>query len=511
MYKIFFLFLFLLISSYLLKSQNWPQVYGDNIQAHVRGLVEDYDKGLLIAGYIDGSIPSQWGWMIKTDANGNVLWDKKFGSIGSQTFFNQIKKNADNETYIVGSTSNYNEEYDNDPLILKLDPCGEIIWCTVLKSPDDNYCMQMIELNNDHVIGLLKYFDGDLENIRISLVELDENGIPLWIKHMAQEDSTINNEEGWFLNLTSDSTYLISGRCFCNGMRAFYINTDIEGNQIWDIQWEGGSLSTSRETIEFTNDVFYSAGAYADYGPIIPAIYKYNIDGEMIYHKSLLGDTIKGSDTWPLCKINDSLLAIGLEWSEIGSGVDEGISEIFIIDTLGNIKKRRYLVDESKPPRRIIKTFDNKIVTIAGYYMSPNWDIYMWKLNQDLENDTVYSLHLTYDSLCPYQIVSDTVDFNCHLYVNIKEIPLKEEYENIMKLYPNPTDNLLQIELIDKINLSDGIFMIYDILGKEYLKQKIPLGNNHLRINTSHFKSGLYFCLLFDKYGFKDKQKLIIR
>ncbi|MBU2650155.1 MAG: T9SS type A sorting domain-containing protein [Bacteroidetes bacterium] len=509
--KKYLFFLFVLLFLHLKSSgQNWPQIYGDDLKAQVRSMVEDYDHGYLIAGQIDRTVPSQWGWLIKTDINGNILWDKKFGSLGYQTYFNQIQKNEENETFIVGSTSKYESSYDDDPLIMKLDACGEIIWCTVLRSEGNNCLMKIIQLGNNHIIGLLKYFGGDIANIRISLVEFDENGNPLWIKHMAQEDTTIFNEEGWFLNLTSDSTYLISGRCFSNGMQAFYINADKKGDQIWDIKWQGGALSSSRQTVEFKKGIFYSAGAYADNGPITPSIFKYSINGGMIYQKYILGDTIRGGDTWPLCMYNDTSLVIGLEWSEFGTGVDDGNSEVFLIDTLGNIIKRRFLIAEGQPPENTIKTFDDKILVIGNYYTSPNWDIYLWKLNQQLENDSVYNQIITYDSLCPYTIISDTTDLNCNLYVDIIDIPLKEDYDKVMKLFPNPVGNQLNVEFAENLITENSTWIAYDIFGRKQMEMRLDKDQRTLEVNTSLLKSGIYISVLLDRGYVISKEKFIV-
>jgi hypothetical protein len=492
--------------------QSWPQIYGDNLKAHVRSVIEDYDHGYLIAGYIDGTVPAQWGWLIKTDINGNLLWEKKFGSLDYQTSLIQITKTNNGSTLAVGTISKYDQNSNHDPLFMEIDACGEINWCSVLLSPADNYGVGLIEIDNGNIIGLLKYFGGDLENIRISLVELDENGIPLWIKHMAQEDSTIYNEEGWFLNLTTDSTYLISGRCFSDGMQAFYINADDSGDQIWDIKWQGGALSSSRQTVEFSEGIFYSAGAFADYGwPITPSIFRFNIDGEMIYQKYIFGDTIKGGDTESLCKYNDSLLLIGLEWSEIGSGVDDGFSEVLLIDTLGNIKKRRFLIEEGQCPKSIIKTFDGKIMVSGNYYISPNWDIYLWKLNQDLENDTMYNQVYTYDSLCPYQIISDTTDLNCNLYVSIEDIPLKEKYDKVMKLYPNPAENKLSVQFSERLIMDTGLWIVYDIFGRKQLELKVEKNQKELDVNTTPLKNGIYICVLYDHGNLLARKKFVIK
>ena len=49
----------------------------------------------------------------------------------------------------------------------------------------------------------------------------------------------------------------------------------------------------------------------------------------------------------------------------------------------------------------IIVTSDNKIIVCGNYVVDGNWDIYLWKMNSNLEDDTLYTQPITYDSLCP--------------------------------------------------------------------------------------------------------------
>jgi hypothetical protein len=61
-------------------AQIWPKIYGDNLRAYGNDIIESYDKGYTICGSIlkDAS-HFKYGWLIKTDINGNELWNKKFG------------------------------------------------------------------------------------------------------------------------------------------------------------------------------------------------------------------------------------------------------------------------------------------------------------------------------------------------------------------------------------------------------------------------------------------------
>lgn len=504
------LFCFLFFSGH---AQTWPKIFGSSKQAHVRSIVEDYDKAIIIGGHLDrGGLSSQWVWLIKTDLNGDILWEKKLGDYYAyRTYLSRIINTADSGKIIAAATSKYSTDWKLDPAFIKLNVCGEIEWCQVLQSPGNNYGIDVIELENGGYVGLLKYYGGDITTVRISLVRMNENGQPLWIEHLAQEDPGINNEEGRFLLHTTDGKYLVAGDCSYGGLKAFWIKTDTMGKQIWDLKWSGHTLTASSQTIEAPGGGrFYATGAAAGGGhPISPALFKFDSEGNPIYQAYLLGDTIDGGEAWPLCQFNDTLLLHGVDWSPTGSGVDEGITEVLMTDTLGNLVNRRFLQESTLSPECIIKTHDDKIVVTSNYYDGSNWDIYMWKFNSKLENDSMYTQSYVYDNLCPYTIVSDTIDLNCSLHVSIDEIPTKEEYFKAMKVYPNPANDKVGFDF--RHLKGNCILHIVDMFGREMVS--VPVGENqeHIELDVSKYARGIYIAILKNEKKIFANEKFVCR
>ena len=222
---VYILLLFIVITSNITTGQEWPKIYGDNIHAIVEDLCEDYDKGYLIGGSIlKDAATFKYGWGIKTDINGTILWDKKFGNGLYQNYFIDFDKTIDGGMVLSGATSE--QDVEIDPLFIKLNSCGEIEWCRSFLSEGYNCARGIISLPDGGFIGMMNYYGGDPSNLRISLVKMDAAGEPLWIKHLAQEDSTIHNEEGYYLDLMTDGNYLVTGRCFCGGLKPFWIKID---------------------------------------------------------------------------------------------------------------------------------------------------------------------------------------------------------------------------------------------------------------------------------------------
>ncbi len=55
----------------MLWSQTWPKYYGQSNRIdRSKDIIETYDKGYLILGGYQA-----FSWLIKTDINGNILWE----------------------------------------------------------------------------------------------------------------------------------------------------------------------------------------------------------------------------------------------------------------------------------------------------------------------------------------------------------------------------------------------------------------------------------------------------
>jgi hypothetical protein len=507
--KIIFTLYILELTTIKCLSQDWPKVFGDDIRAYGEELLEQYDQGYHICGSIlrDAS-HFKYGWLIKTDINGNVLWDKKFGEGNRENFFLDFDQTSDQGLIISGATAQYDIEID--PLFIKLDLCGDIEWCKIFLSEGFNTSTGIIPLPTGEYLGMLQYYGGDYQNIRISLVKMDSNGEPMWIQNLAQEDSIIVNEEGYNLYLTNDSNYLVTGTCFCPSKKPFFIKTDTAGMQLWDIRWPTGYEGFANRSVFADNGTIYTATglSFPDL-PRIPYLLKFNENGDVIDQYPVMGDTIERGGAKSLLLFDDTTMYVGLTWTD-DPFYYEGHTDILKTDTLGNMLTQRRLIDDEFPPTSIIKSFDSKIVTIGTFFVDGNTDIYMWKMNENLEDDTLYTHPMTYDSLCPYEIQSDTILLDCGLIVNINEIPSKEEYESTIKISPNPARDWVMLTLPDVASPGEIELAVYNTFGQEVMKKNFMAAHRMIALNVSNVTSGLYLAVTKDLKNRFFKGKFVI-
>jgi hypothetical protein len=494
-----------------LQAQNWPIIYGDNFDALIKDIHETYDRGFYLTAFTYTSQGvNKFGWIIKTDINGNILWDRKFGYGNDRNWFSDSYLTLDKGLIISGGTTKYSSG-NLDPNFIKLNVCGEIEWCKVFQSPDQNYATGVLQLADGSYIGMLEYYGEGETYARISLVKMDQSGEPLWIHRLAQEDSLIDNESGLWLYLTTNNNYLVSGYAYHPGSYPFWILTDTSGVQIWDL-FGDNFFGEAHQVIEKDTGIFYSTSyAIGDNGIQSPVLFKFNKFGDLIGEYNLMRDTIVMGSSTPIASIDDSSLIIGVGWKKVYYPLDDGYTEVFITDTMGNLKNRRQFFDHKyNSLQSIIVSSDHKILAAGNFVLDGNFDIYLWKMNDDLEDDTLYTQPITYDSLCPYEIQSDTVDLNCGVFVNIEEIPTKEEYESTVKISPNPARNWISLTLPDNVSQGNMDLAIYNIFGQEVLNWKGNSATRIISLDISSLSSGLYFVNGCDKRNHYLKGKFVV-
>jgi hypothetical protein len=120
------------VNVYLLKTypngtMQWLRTYGtSDMTEEGHGVQQTSDGGYSITGLSDCNYYTDWGkiWLIKTDANGFITWDKKFegtSRVGAETYGNSVQQTADSGFIIAGLL-------DNQGCLLKTDSNGNEMW-----------------------------------------------------------------------------------------------------------------------------------------------------------------------------------------------------------------------------------------------------------------------------------------------------------------------------------------------------------------------------------------------
>ncbi len=470
-------------------------------------------------------------WLIKTDINGQVLWEKTFGAPDSYISFYYLDINQSGEIFLSGASSN--NDTSTDPFVIKLNACGEKEWCLDFSTPDHfDYAYTIVALEDGGCAVLLRYTGIiSYQTDRICLAKIDTDGNIMWKKCYNSSDTNILNEDSESLFLTPDNGFLISGNCdYLDSttnlfwIKPYLIKTDSLGNLEWervihanDSNHIGGTANYS--TISPSGQFYYTSISHYYYNPEIdkPALGKLDLNGNVIGTY----DIIQGFPNGGMSSaqfINDSTLAADCGW---GNGMEDFGHYLALLDTLGNIIDT-ILISQDIYSGVLHICHDNKLVDMYNIYQNDQFDVYLRKFNYDLEDDTLYTRPFTYDSLCPYQIVSDTiVQDNCELIVGIEEETGRpgdkgkggkgeEEKRGELEVWPNPAKTIVDCRLPNVDFRSDCSLVIYDIFGRKMKEISVPSGQVELQIDVSNFENGIYFIKFFSEHYQVSASKFLI-
>ncbi|MCG7856713.1 gliding motility-associated C-terminal domain-containing protein [Flavihumibacter sediminis] len=251
----------------------WEKEYGGSGNEFLSDLDYCSDGGFLLTGHStssDGDLTKNNGvediWVVKTDANGNIVWQKSFG--GSRTDQGVSAAIAPGGGYyVLGAAESTDIDFglnngQSDFLLLHLSETGELLWkktyggsfhdipWAVCAAPDGGAVM----------VGNTPSTDGDItgnvsgnKGVDIWVVKVDGSGKLVWQKSFGGT----RDELAFGMETTRDGGYLICGRIESGGSEPLCTNGD---RDIWVIRINGSGEMLWQKALggeghDFGNDI----------------------------------------------------------------------------------------------------------------------------------------------------------------------------------------------------------------------------------------------------------------
>jgi len=221
----------------------WAKTYGGTSDEGAYSVQQTSDGGYIVAGYTE-SFGAGYAdaFLIKTDANGNVIWAKTYGGTGYDKA-SSVQQTSDGGYIVAGYTESFSAGYI-DVFLVKTDANGNIMWAKTygVTDIDGAFSVQQTSDGGYIVAGITHSFDVDSADI--FLIKTDANGNVQWAKTYGGTD----DDWAYSVQQTSDGGYIVAG---WTGSWPYYdiflIKTDANGNI--------GSCSIVRNVIPTVNTV----------------------------------------------------------------------------------------------------------------------------------------------------------------------------------------------------------------------------------------------------------------
>jgi len=213
----------------------WEKKYNCSIEDETTSTANSLfvtDTGYIIGGSVEsGDIDY---CLTKTDFDGNLLWSKSYGGNGIDNLSSIIQTNDNN--YLLGGSSTSNDENvannygGQDIWIVKTNTEGEILWEKNYGGSSNDELKSILKLNDGNFILAGNTFssDFDVSNHNGSsdfwLVKISPNGDILWEKAYGSED----NETLEDIKQTPDNGFIMVGS-INDCELIYYIKTDANG------------------------------------------------------------------------------------------------------------------------------------------------------------------------------------------------------------------------------------------------------------------------------------------
>jgi hypothetical protein len=482
----------LVFQSYFSFSQIWPKYYGEpNRYDLSEAIIESYDHGTIISGYYFND-DGVWSWLIKTDINGNILWEKIIEIEEGDNYLNSVCPTMDGGILACGAI--YTPAGFSDPFVIKLNACGEKEWCTIFASSTQTnpWAQDIQELSSGDIIVLVnQYGENNVEDLDI--FKLNSIGLVLWKKTLCS--GVIHPEAalplGNKLFITSDNYYLVSGYVYWadpwnpggpKPIRPMFVMADSNGIEQWVLPFglNDTIIGTAKMTIEpKINGEFIATGSDWRNNKVKPLFMKFDHFGnEMDYHiedpKNFCVEIFEGAFT----RIENQAEKFFLSGvSELEPGDIFGLFEASIdtgVFSLPLVIYNSVLFTDQKDPNDLIMTKNNKLMSSSAFKESGNSDIVLSKLNLNLEYDTLDPGTYTYDSLCttPGLPQSGFIFLDdCDIITGV-DIPSPEEYYASLQVipitaFPNPAKDKVTFGLENTEHHKTITLKCFNLLGKQ--------------------------------------------
>jgi PKD repeat protein len=242
---------------------DWFQTYGDTGPDQANCVKQTIDGGYIITGskYIFDELDSDL-WLIKTDENGNIEWEHTYGGTDYDSGRSVIQTLDENYLVAGSTTDNF---YTDGPLgwVLKTDAQGNEIWNNIFGTYFTSEVFESIEetLDGGYILaGSKPYYTYSPHEAW--LVKIDEEGNQEWEEYFGDE----GYDSFKSVIQTTDGGYIMSGSLdtapFGEGhYKAWLVKTDSYGNFEWEQTYgDSDEYNAGRSAMQTLDEGYFLAG-----------------------------------------------------------------------------------------------------------------------------------------------------------------------------------------------------------------------------------------------------------
>lgn len=272
----------------------WDEVLGGNKNDYPVKIIATMDGGYMILGNSfsdssgDKSDPNRGEninniWVIKTDAQGQKVWDKTYGTATSEDAASIVEL-SDGSFIITSDSWEGIAEFERtepsigrqDVWLLRINEIGDVLWDKTFGGRSRDDINDLLRSNDGGVIliGTTTSFDDGIftaeqegAGFAVWMVKMDLNGEVIWDRRY----DGLSLDIGYKVVQTNNDGYLIIAETYSgiggtktspefSSQDVWIIRTDSEGNMLWDKTFGGHSFDDVMDVVALPNGHFLVGG-----------------------------------------------------------------------------------------------------------------------------------------------------------------------------------------------------------------------------------------------------------
>jgi K+/H+ antiporter YhaU regulatory subunit KhtT len=247
----------------------WEKTFGGALQDHGKSVIETSDGGYLVTGFTYSSgAGNDDMYLIKTDVSGNLVWEKTFGNTSYDRGHSVIEVSTGGYL-ITGYSIPLDGSGNYDFKLWKTDVSGVILWESNTSIGDTIFsdgAFETIEASDGGfmIVGN-SYANAGGFGSDLKLVKTDSTGEMVWIKYYGGS----SYEYGYSLVESPDGGYVITGWTESYGAGeddAYLLKTDATGNLLWEKTFGGFRWDHGRSICAMPDGGYLVVGDSDSYG-----------------------------------------------------------------------------------------------------------------------------------------------------------------------------------------------------------------------------------------------------
>jgi hypothetical protein len=260
----------------------WTRAYGGAVYDEGYSVHQTSDLGYIVVGHTSSFGNGGFDvYLIRTDMNGNLLWSKTYGGTSDDDGYD-VKQTTDGGFIITGQTLNFGA-INHDVYLIKTDADGNLLWTRTFGGTGDDYGYSVQQTKDGgYIVG------GNRSTAGFYIIKTNSAGDTLWTK-TSYAGTTPHINVAYSIKQTDDEGYIIAGITY--PLHVLLIKTNSNGTTQWS-KIIAGAAQDYALSVGLTTNGGYIIGGWTMSFPVgsyHSMLIRTDATGEIIWTKTYSG------------------------------------------------------------------------------------------------------------------------------------------------------------------------------------------------------------------------------